>query len=123
MQEIGRFLKTFGGQLDANDIAEPLESFNTFNQFFFRKLKPSARPIAEPIQDHVVVSTRLLSRLTESFMRTHLWKFQLFQAVLWPWTEVQSSKIVCFIWASGHGLDNVMKCWATKVELPKPILQ
>ena len=54
-QEIGRFLKTFGGQLDANDIADPLESFNTFNQFFYRKLKPSARPIAEPSQDHVVV--------------------------------------------------------------------
>lgn len=56
LQEIGRFLKTFGGQLDANDIADPLESFNTFNQFFYRKLKPSARPIAEPAQDHVVVS-------------------------------------------------------------------
>ena len=56
LQEIGRFLKTFGGQLDANDIADPLESFNTFNQFFYRKLKPSARPIAEPGQDHVVVS-------------------------------------------------------------------
>lgn len=56
MQEIDKFLKTFGGQLDANDIADPLESFNTFNQFFYRKLKPSARPIADPSQDHVVVS-------------------------------------------------------------------
>lgn len=55
-KEIDKFLKTFGGQLDANDIADPLESFNTFNEFFYRKLKASARPIADPTQDHVVVS-------------------------------------------------------------------
>ena len=56
VQEIDKFLKTFGGQLDANDIADPLESFNTFNEFFYRRLKPSARPIADPAQNHVVVS-------------------------------------------------------------------
>ncbi|KAA6427890.1 MAG: phosphatidylserine decarboxylase proenzyme 3-like, partial [Trebouxia sp. A1-2] len=56
IKEIDKFLKTFGGQLDANDIADPLESFNTFNQFFYRKLKPSARPIADPAQGHVVTS-------------------------------------------------------------------
>lgn len=56
LQEIDKFLRTFGGQLDANDTAEPIESFNTFNQFFYRKLKPSARPIAEPNHGHVVVS-------------------------------------------------------------------
>ena len=59
IQEIDKFLKTFGGQLDANDIADPLESFNTFNQFFYRKLKPSARPIADPTQEHVVVRSLL----------------------------------------------------------------
>lgn len=57
LQEIDKFLRTFGGQLDANDIADPLETFATFNQFFYRKLKPQARPIAEPTNDHVVVST------------------------------------------------------------------
>ena len=68
MQEIDKFLKTFGGQLDANDIADPLESFNTFNQFFYRKLKPSARPIADPTQGHVVVShsSLCLSRVRKS---------------------------------------------------------
>ena len=57
LKEIDKFLRTFGGQLDANDIADPLDTFATFNQFFYRKLKPRARPIAEPTHDHVVVST------------------------------------------------------------------
>ena len=29
----------------SSEILDPLESFKTFNQFFYRKLKPSARPI------------------------------------------------------------------------------
>jgi phosphatidylserine decarboxylase len=29
--------------LDVSEIAEPLSSFTTFNQFFYRKLKPGAR--------------------------------------------------------------------------------
>ncbi|KAF5359407.1 hypothetical protein D9756_003659 [Leucocoprinus leucothites] len=31
--------------LDVNEILDPLDSFQNFNQFFYRKLKPSARPI------------------------------------------------------------------------------
>lgn len=28
-----------------DDVLDPLDSFKTFNEFFYRKLKPSARPI------------------------------------------------------------------------------
>jgi phosphatidylserine decarboxylase len=31
--------------LDLSDVADPLDSFKTFNQFFYRKLKPGARPL------------------------------------------------------------------------------
>lgn len=34
--------------LDLDEIREPLESFTTFNEFFYRKLKPDARPNEEP---------------------------------------------------------------------------
>ncbi|WWD21646.1 phosphatidylserine decarboxylase [Kwoniella shandongensis] len=35
-------------RLDVNEILDPLDSFKTFNQFFYRKLKPDARPVEEP---------------------------------------------------------------------------
>ena len=31
-------------------------SFQTFNEFFYRKLKPEARPIAAPEDDSILVS-------------------------------------------------------------------
>lgn len=36
--------------LDLSEVRDPLDSFKTFNQFFYRKLKPDARPVqnAEP---------------------------------------------------------------------------
>lgn len=37
-------------------IRDPIDSFRTFNQFFFRELKPGARPIASPTEDSVIVS-------------------------------------------------------------------
>jgi Phosphatidylserine decarboxylase len=37
-------------------INDPLDSFKTFNEFFYRKLKPGARPIAAPEEDSVIVS-------------------------------------------------------------------
>jgi phosphatidylserine decarboxylase len=37
------FIRNFG--LDANEFAEPPESFRTFNEFFYRRLKPGARPV------------------------------------------------------------------------------
>lgn len=37
------FIRNFG--LDVNEFANPSESFRTFNEFFYRRLKPGARPI------------------------------------------------------------------------------
>jgi phosphatidylserine decarboxylase len=34
-------------KIDASEFLEPVDSFSSFNDFFIRKLKPSARPIAE----------------------------------------------------------------------------
>ncbi|PWN47221.1 hypothetical protein IE53DRAFT_402784 [Violaceomyces palustris] len=34
--------------LNKDEILEPLDSFKTFNEFFYRKLKPDARPIDQP---------------------------------------------------------------------------
>jgi phosphatidylserine decarboxylase len=34
--------------LNVNEIADPLDSFKTFNEFFYRKLRPDARPLDEP---------------------------------------------------------------------------
>jgi Phosphatidylserine decarboxylase len=51
------------GEVDMSESLEPVESFKTFNEFFARRLKPEARPIAEPKDDDVVVSAAD-SRLT-----------------------------------------------------------
>jgi phosphatidylserine decarboxylase len=41
------FIRTYG--LDVNEFADAPESFRSFNEFFYRRLKPSARPIdADP---------------------------------------------------------------------------
>lgn len=37
------FVRKYG--LDPDDFADPLPSFRSFNEFFYRKLKPAARPI------------------------------------------------------------------------------
>jgi phosphatidylserine decarboxylase len=37
------FIRTYG--LDVNEFADPPESFRSFNEFFYRRLKPGARPI------------------------------------------------------------------------------
>jgi len=43
-EKIALFLATYG--LDVSEFADAPESFRTFNEFFYRKLKPQARPIA-----------------------------------------------------------------------------
>lgn len=48
---IAPFLRDFG--LDPDDFAAPPESFRTFNEFFYRRLKTGARPIV-PQADAVV---------------------------------------------------------------------
>jgi phosphatidylserine decarboxylase len=44
-REIGPFIERFA--VDVSEFREPVESFRTFNQFFYRQLRPEARPIAE----------------------------------------------------------------------------
>ncbi|KZT53676.1 hypothetical protein CALCODRAFT_41540 [Calocera cornea HHB12733] len=43
-------------KLNIKEIAEPLQSYKTFNQFFYRKLKDGARPVAEPDNPKRLVS-------------------------------------------------------------------
>jgi len=41
--KIAPFIKHYN--IDSSEFLDPVESFNSFNDFFIRKLKPSARPI------------------------------------------------------------------------------
>ncbi|BEJ14342.1 hypothetical protein CspHIS471_0401090 [Cutaneotrichosporon sp. HIS471] len=43
-------------RLNVNEIADPLDSFKTFNEFFYRKLRPDARPVDEPSNPGRLVS-------------------------------------------------------------------
>jgi phosphatidylserine decarboxylase len=43
--KIAPFIEKY--RLDKEEFLEPPHSFNSFNQFFFRKLKPNARPISK----------------------------------------------------------------------------
>ncbi|RPJ35515.1 MAG: phosphatidylserine decarboxylase [Verrucomicrobiaceae bacterium] len=40
---VAPFISRYG--LDPSDFADPPESFRSFNEFFYRKLKPAARPV------------------------------------------------------------------------------
>jgi len=42
--------------LNVDEILEPVPSFKTFNQFFYRKLKPDARPVENPEDPYRLVS-------------------------------------------------------------------
>lgn len=42
-KRIASFIRNYG--VDASEFADPVESFQTFNEFFHRKLKPAARPV------------------------------------------------------------------------------
>jgi len=39
------FIQNYG--VDVDEFADPVDSYRSFNEFFYRKLKPAARPIAE----------------------------------------------------------------------------
>ncbi|KAJ3992072.1 phosphatidylserine decarboxylase-domain-containing protein [Lentinula boryana] len=43
-------------KLDMNEVRDPVKSFKTFNQFFYRKLKPDARPVDSPLDPYRLVS-------------------------------------------------------------------
>ena len=49
--KIKPFIEQYG--LDEGEFAEPVDDFNSFNEFFFRKLKQSARPV-NAVADSVV---------------------------------------------------------------------
>lgn len=53
-KEIPAFIKFH--QLDMSEVLEPTENFKTFNDFFYRKLKPGARPCDSPDNKNVTVS-------------------------------------------------------------------
>jgi phosphatidylserine decarboxylase len=42
--------------LDVDEFLDPVDSFKTFNEFFYRKLKPDARPIDSPDDPTLLVS-------------------------------------------------------------------
>ncbi|RPD72321.1 hypothetical protein L226DRAFT_537138 [Lentinus tigrinus ALCF2SS1-7] len=61
--------------LNIDEIRDPLDSFKTFNEFFYRKLKPDARPVEEPEDPYRIVSgadCRLMVFATVS-EATRLW--------------------------------------------------
>ncbi len=56
LAHIESFVKTY--QISTADLLQPdLTSYACFNEFFYRKLRPDARPIAEPSNTRVVSSS------------------------------------------------------------------
>ncbi|KAF4973219.1 hypothetical protein FSARC_424 [Fusarium sarcochroum] len=52
--EIEKFIAFHG--LDMSEVLLQLEEFNNFNEFFYRALKPDARPCSAPDNQHIIVS-------------------------------------------------------------------
>ncbi|WVZ67337.1 hypothetical protein U9M48_016428 [Paspalum notatum var. saurae] len=74
-KDIPKFLELFKDQINMDEVKDPIESFKTFNEFFIRRLKPGARPIAYDDQDSIATcaaDSRLMafSSVDES---TRLW--------------------------------------------------
>nr|VWP00637.1 Calcium dependent mitochondrial carrier protein [Ganoderma boninense] len=62
-------------KLNIDEVRDPLDSFKTFNEFFYRKLKPDARPVESPDDPYRLVSgadCRLMAFATVS-EATRLW--------------------------------------------------
>lgn len=43
-------------QLDMSEVLYPLDHFKSFNEFFYRELKPEARPCSAPDNERIIVS-------------------------------------------------------------------
>ena len=43
-------------KLDMSEVLKPIEEFKNFNQFFYRELKPGARPCSAPDNPKIIVS-------------------------------------------------------------------
>ncbi|KAG6006814.1 hypothetical protein E4U21_006705 [Claviceps maximensis] len=52
--EIEKFIEFHG--LDMSEVLLPLDQFKNFNEFFYRALKPDARPCSAPNQPGIIVS-------------------------------------------------------------------
>ncbi|KAK6597682.1 phosphatidylserine decarboxylase [Botrytis cinerea] len=52
--EIQKFINFH--QLDMSEVLLPLEQFKSFNEFFYRQLKPDARPCSAPDNPRIIVS-------------------------------------------------------------------
>ncbi|QSZ33058.1 hypothetical protein DSL72_002643 [Monilinia vaccinii-corymbosi] len=52
--EIQKFINFH--QLDMSEVLLPLEQFKNFNEFFYRQLKPDARPCSAPDNPRIIVS-------------------------------------------------------------------
>lgn len=53
-QEIHKFINFH--RLDMSEVLLPVEEFKNFNEFFYRALKPDARPCSAPNNPHIIVS-------------------------------------------------------------------
>ncbi|KAK7423113.1 phosphatidylserine decarboxylase [Neonectria punicea] len=53
-EEIEKFIEFHG--LDISEVLLPLEEFKNFNEFFYRALKPDARPCSAPDRPQIIVS-------------------------------------------------------------------
>ena len=53
-REIPKFIQFHG--INEDEMAEPQESYANFNEFFYRKLKPGCRPVAQEGNDNFAVS-------------------------------------------------------------------
>ncbi|KYK56916.1 Phosphatidylserine decarboxylase [Drechmeria coniospora] len=53
-EEIEKFIDFHG--LDMSEVLLPLDEFKNFNEFFFRALKPGARPCSAPANPRIIVS-------------------------------------------------------------------
>jgi phosphatidylserine decarboxylase len=52
--EIAKFIQFH--QLDMTEVLEPLDAYRNFNEFFYRRLKPDARPCSAPDNPNIIVS-------------------------------------------------------------------
>ncbi|KAF6170506.1 hypothetical protein GIB67_031914 [Kingdonia uniflora] len=72
-KEIPKFIELFKDQLYMSEVKYPIEHFKTFNEFFIRELKPSARPIASLECDDLAIcaaDSRLMAfKSTEDSLR------------------------------------------------------
>lgn len=56
VKDIAKFLEMFRGVVDMSEAELQVEEYKNFNEFFYRKLKPEARPIAHKEEPRVAIS-------------------------------------------------------------------